>query len=446
MNVFIISLGCDKNRVDSEGIIFQLIENNYTIVDSLDEANVVIINTCAFIDSAKQESVDVILSVLSVKNIEDIKVIVVGCLAQRYAEVLSMEFPTITILGIDSYNEIIDAIKRVDRTVIVNRVNNLDFSKWKKFNGMQDGRVLTTPPHYAYLKIADGCSNFCSYCAIPLIRGKYRSYKLEDILDESKALVDSGVKEIIIVAQDTTRYGFDLYNKYRIVELLEKVAELDVWKIRLLYAYPELVSNELVNFIAHNQKMAKYIDMPIQHIDDNILKLMNRRIDSRGVYEKINMIKSVSKDIAIRSSFIVGFPGETDKNFDTLYNFIKDHYIDFAGFFAYSKEEDTKACKMNAQVNRNTVKSRVKRLYAVQEQNIIDSNIGEIGKEIELIIDYYDEELNKYVGRTEGFAPDVDILVYIESEQVLNVSEIYKAKIVDANIDLSARIVGRVRS
>lgn len=422
-----VSLGCDKNRVDTENVLFTLKQSGYKITQNTDEADIILINTCAFIDSAKKESLETIFDFGSIKK-EGQKLVVMGCLSERYAEEIKDSLPEVDkFIGVNCYHRIAEILSSFDAQEVLIE---------KKYTPYKKGRVLTTVPHYAYLKIADGCNNCCSYCAIPKIRGNYRSEKFEDLLEESEKLAKDGVKELIIVAQDTTRYGIDLYGKYRILELLIELTKMSFHKIRLMYVYPELISDELIQFISENPKMAKYIDMPLQHIDNGVLKAMNRRNTEEYARELVKKIKSYDSSIAIRSSFIVGFPTETEESYQKLKEFIKEGNIDYAGFFAYSKEENTAAYKLK---NPNLTKTRNKRqkeLEIIQSQVIVKNNKKYLNKELEVIYEGIDYDKQMFYGRTQYNAPAVDTLVYFSSEFPLDVGNYYNVLITDVNFDL----------
>lgn len=426
--VGMVSLGCDKNRVDSEKILYSLQNAGYTLVSDAAEADIVIVNTCAFIDAAKKESVNTILEFGALKKGTDKKLIVAGCLAERYAAEIEKELPEVDIfVGIDSYKNIAEILEEKLGRV----VKTPDLSYYEK------GRVLTTPMHYAYLKIADGCDNFCSYCAIPFIRGRYRSYPMDELLEEARGLADQGVKELILVAQDTTRYGIDLYGRYALKELIKKLIELPFVQIRLLYAYPELIDDELIGMIAGEEKLAKYLDIPLQHIDDNVLKRMNRRSRSAEIFALLERIHSRSSEIAVRSSFIVGFPGETEEEYGRLRDFIKAGYIDYAGFFAYSKEEGTAAGKMKGQVPAGVKKARENELSKIQSANIVEAHKKYLGKTVRVLYEGIDYKRCLFYGRNSQNAPDIDTKVYFTSDFPVDVGEYYDVTITATGFHLS---------
>lgn len=434
MRIGAISLGCDKNRVDTEKMLSRLVGGGHTLVGSEEEADVIIVNTCAFIDKAKEESIDEILSAIAAKNAgKGKKVIVTGCLAQRYADTLKKEFPEVdAILGIADYDAILKTIKDVEDGEKVLNCANLD--------AFYSDRVLTTPYHYAYLKIADGCSNHCTYCAIPSIRGKYRSEKLEDLICEAKKLSDDGVKELILVAQDVTRYGTDFDGKPHLIELLDRLSKLDFAWIRLLYLYPEMVDDALIEYVKNNDKIAKYMDIPLQHVDDDVLKRMNRRTDEKSIRELIAKLKNAG--IAVRTTFICGFPGETQEQFEKLEKFVKEVKFDYAGFFAYSREEGTPADKLDGHLDESVKEERANKLRAIQEKIIKSRNKELIGSKIKVIYDDIDYDRQKFVGRSQTQAPDIDNVTLFESDEDVRIGEFYDVEITGSDgIDLVGKVI-----
>lgn len=434
MKIGAISLGCDKNRVDTEKMLSRLVGGGHTLVGSEEEADVIIVNTCAFIDKAKEESIDEILSAIAAKNAgKGKKVIVTGCLAQRYADTLKEEFPEVdAILGIADYDAILKTIEDVEDGEKVLNCANLD--------AFYSDRVLTTPYHYAYLKIADGCSNHCTYCAIPSIRGKYRSEKLEDLIREAKKLSDDGVKELILVAQDVTRYGTDFDGKPHLIELLDRLSELDFAWIRLLYLYPEMVDDALIEYVKNNDKIAKYMDIPLQHVDDDVLKRMNRRTNEKSIRELIAKLKNAG--IAVRTTFICGFPGETQGQFEKLEKFVKEVKFDYAGFFAYSREEGTPADKLDGHLDEFVKEERANKLRAIQEKIIKSRNKELVGSKIKVIYDDIDYDRQKFVGRSQTQAPDIDNVTLFESDEEVRIGEFYDVEITGSDgIDLVGKVI-----
>lgn len=405
MRIGAISLGCDKNRVDSEKMLARLSSGGHIIVSDASEADILIVNTCAFIDKAKEESIDEILWAISEKNDGAVKhVIVCGCLAQRYADDLKAEFPEVdAILGVGNYDEILGAIERISKgeRVTATACKDLFFEK----------RVLTTPYHYAYLKIADGCDNHCTYCAIPSIRGKYRSESIDNLLSEAKILSDDGVKELILVAQDVTRYGVDFDGKPHLTELVRKLEELDFEWIRLLYLEPEMVDDELIEFIANESKIVKYMDIPFQHIDSAVLKRMNRHTDEQSTRELVKKVKAAG--ITLRTTFICGFPGESEEAHRLLCEFVREGNLDFAGFFAYSREEGTPADRLGGHIDEAEKERRENELCEIQQEVISKRNARLKGSVVKVIYDGIDYDRQAFIGRAAFQAPDIDGVVYL---------------------------------
>lgn len=434
MNIGLISLGCDKNRVDSENLLFKLKSDGFTIVDDIDAAEAVVINTCAFIDAAKKESIDTIFEV-SKKKADKLKyLIVAGCMAQRYEKEIKEQIPEVDlVICFRDYDKISALIKGLNKDTVEN-----DLCNYSSLNG----RILTTPYHYAYLKISEGCDNRCSYCAIPMIRGRYRSEPMPKLVDEAKNLIENyGVKELILVAQDTTRYGIDLYKKFALLELIEKLEKLDLYKIRLLYAYPELVSDELIKKISQSDKMAKYIDVPMQHINSELLKRMNRKTSGEQIKALVDKIRTENEKIAIRSSFIVGFPGETDEMFYELCDFIKSARLERAGFFKYSKEEGTPAEKMSGQISDKVKKQRHKIIETIESSIIVENQKRFLNTTVDVIYEGIDFDKQCFYGRTEYDAPEVDTQVYFKSEKPLNIGNVYPVNIIKTGFNLEGKVL-----
>jgi ribosomal protein S12 methylthiotransferase len=404
----LISLGCDKNRVDSEKILSIIKNNGCEICDDLQEVNVVVVNTCAFLNSSRKEAIDTILECSAYKSNNLEKIVVTGCLPQKY---IGETFDTLTeadvFLGTNDYDKFFDALEKSYEGERVNFVGKGD-------NLYRGERVVTTPYHYAYLKIADGCNNHCTYCLIPKIRGKYISYPMEQLINEAQSLGD--VAELILVAQDITRYGIDLYGAKNLVNLLKKLTALDnINSVRLLYCYPDMIDDELICEIRDNPKIIKYLDIPLQHSEDRVLKLMNRsgtREEYLALFEKLR--KNIP-DIAIRSTFISGFPTETEEECDAMCDFLKQAKLTNCGFFAYSREPDTPAYKLKGQVSYADKKKRVKKLYSVQRQISNEFLSQFVGKKITVLCDGIDYERNCFVGRAYFNAPDIDGKVYFNA-------------------------------
>ena len=434
MRIGAISLGCDKNRVDSEKMLARLSSGGHIIVSDASEADILIVNTCAFIDKAKEESIDEILWAISEKNDGTVKhVIVCGCLAQRYADDLKAEFPEVdAILGVGNYDEILGAIERISKgeRVTATACKDLFFEK----------RVLTTPYHYAYLKIADGCDNHCTYCAIPSIRGKYRSESIDNLLSEAKILSDDGVKELILVAQDVTRYGVDFDGKPHLTELVRKLEELDFEWIRLLYLEPEMVDDELIEFIANEPKIVKYMDIPFQHIDSGVLKRMNRHTDEQSTRELVKKVKAAG--ITLRTTYICGFPGESEEAHRLLCEFVREGNLDFAGFFAYSREEGTPADRLGGHIDEAEKERRENELCEIQQEVISKRNARLKGSVVKVIYDGIDYDRQAFIGRAAFQAPDIDGVVYFTSDSEVRIGEFYEVEIVGAEgVDLLGRVI-----
>lgn len=410
-----ISLGCPKNQVDAEMLLSRLSDAGFEIVGDV-EADIVIINTCGFIGDAKKEAIDTILEMCQLKNEGIIgAVVVTGCLAQRYKDEIMKEIPEVdAVVGIGGNSDIVSVCQQVINKKKVNLFPD------KLCLPLEGDRLLTTPPHYAYLKIAEGCSNCCTYCAIPKIRGKFRSRKIENIIAEAKSLAANGVKELIVVAQDTTKYGVDLYGELSLAKLLKELCKIDgIEWIRTLYCYPESITDELIETIANENKICKYIDIPLQHCDGDVLKKMNRKGDKESLTALIKKIRNKIPDVVVRTTFIVGFPGETDENFHSLCEFAGELEFDRYGCFAYSAEEDTPAALMENQVDEE-IKIERANIMNAQQQQIFDSKLDLlVGKELEVIVDGFDEDEMLYFGRSYMDAPGIDTVAIISSEEEL---------------------------
>ena len=420
MKVGMISLGCDKNRVDSEKMLFLLKNAGYEIVGDEKDADIIIVNTCAFIESAKKEAIETIFDVASLKENGLKYLVVTGCFSTRYAS--NVDFPEVDMFI--SVEEEKDIVKYVD-SLVGKQANTPCFTS---------GRILTTPAHYAYLKIADGCDNKCTYCAIPSIRGKYVSTPIEDLVEEAKGLVESGVKEIILVAQDTTNYGVDIYGKPSLTALLKELVKLDVWKIRILYAYPELIDDELLELINKEEKIAKYLDIPLQHADKEILRRMNRR-QKAGLEDLVAHIRNKVDDIALRSSFICGFPFETEKEHEVLLSFLRNG-VDYGGFFIYSPEEGTPAYNWKNRAKKSLVKKWIAECEDAQTRYTVERQKRFLDRTVEVIYEGIDYKKQCFYGRTEYNAPDIDTLVYFTSDFPLEIGRVYKVKIDKTDFNL----------
>ena len=423
IKIGVISLGCSKNLVDTEIILGNLARYGFQIVNSAQDADVIIVNTCGFIDTAKQEAVNTILEMSEYRTKGKCQaLIVIGCLVERFKDDIMKEIPEVdAVVRIKEYSEIIEIIKGL-----------LKIKKYEKNVLLVDdyiNRLRSTPPSIAYLKIAEGCDNRCSYCIIPNIRGHYISRKMEDILSEARNLGKQGVKELTVIAQDTTRYGIDIYGEYKLAELLKKLCEVQgIEWIRLMYAYPESVSDEIIDVIANENKICKYIDLPIQHINDRVLKAMNRRTTGKQIRELIKKLRAKVPGIVIRTSVIVGFPGETEEEFNELYEFIKEIKFDRLGTFAYSKEEGTPAAKFKEQLPYKIKKARQSSIMKIQNQISKTVNEQFVGKDTEVLIEGTTTK-GSYFGRTYRDAPEIDGFVYIKSKRALIPGEIESARI-----------------
>ncbi len=416
-----ISLGCDKNKVDLEKMLGRLHAFGFTISDDIYSSDIVIVNTCAFIQPAQEEA---IMNIIEMENLKQNgileKVIVTGCFPERNYNSMKENFPTI-----DAFLRLRDNDKICE---IIEDLYNVEHDKpIKKYE-----RILTNSPSYAYLKIADGCNNVCSYCTIPRIRGRYISYPMEELLEEAKNLVGRGVKELILVAQDTTRYGEDLYCENKLIELCEKLSKIkDLEWIRLHYLYPEKVDDKLLSYIVKNPKMCNYIDLPLQHIDNDILKSMRRKVDENGTRNLLENLKNNYPSLALRSTFIVGYPGETRAKFKKLIEFIKDTKFDYAGFFPYSKEPNTASFYMKKHLSNWTKKHRWNKIKKVQNQIALEKAKEMMGQEIEVLVDYFDENTGEYVGHSQKLSPLVDFGVRFVDNGNINCAQIIKVKIYD---------------
>ena len=419
--ICVVSLGCDKNTVDSERILFRLREFGFQTVVVPEKANIVIVNTCAFIEPARIESIEKIKEMLKLKSKSVENVLVVGCLPAKVDFDFEKQLPGVDkTLGTRSENEIIKAICNL---------YNVPFKSQQQLKHSCE-RIVSTPQHYAYLKIADGCDNRCSYCTIPQIRGKYVSEKLETLVEEAKQLVLGGVKELILVAQDVTRYGEDLYKKHRIVDLIRELSKIKglEW-IRLHYCYPEFFSDDLINEIANNPKVVKYADIPIQHVDDEVLRAMNRASTNARVKKLIEKLRIKIPDVSIRTSVIVGFPGEKKENFEKLYDFLFAYKLDNVGFFPYSRETGTVAASLNNQVPERTKLTRLKKLVGLQANVQFTKAFTFIGKTFKCICD--DETKDYFIFRTQYNSPEIDSVVYVDKTRKVQLGDFYAVKITD---------------
>ncbi len=427
--VAIVSLGCPKNQIDAEIMLKKLSDAGYTIVGEADKADIVIVNTCGFIEDAKKEAIDSILEMADLKEDGYIeKILVTGCLAQRYGEDILKEFPEVNgVIGIGADGDIVDACEK-----LYSRFTYSSFPCNEELP-LEGERILSTPPYTAYLKIAEGCSNCCSYCAIPSIRGAFRSREMEDIVAEAKSLAEKGVKELIIVAQDTTKYGEDLYGEYKLPQLLGELNKIDgIEWIRLLYCYPDKVTDELITAIADNEKVCKYIDIPMQHVNGDILKSMNRPGDRASLTALVEKLRERVPGIVIRTTFITGFPGEAEEAFTELSEFVNEMKLDRVGCFAYSREEGTPAYDFPEQIDSEIASERAE-IIMEQQFSIADSKLQEyIGKTLDVLVEGYDPYTDSYYGRTYMDAPDIDNMVVLTSGYRIDDGDIVPVEIMSA--------------
>ena len=438
MKVYFASLGCDKNLVDSEHMLAD-ISKEYEIVSAPEDADIAIVNTCAFIKDAKEESINTILELAEYKK-DNLKYLVVtGCLAQRYYEDLKELIPEIDVfLGISAISNILEDLKRIsDKEKIFDIPDN-------NLKQSASGRRFLNPPyHYSYLKIAEGCDKKCTYCSIPSIRGSYRSVPMEELIKEADFLAENYVKELILVAQETTVYGVDLYGKKSLVELVNRLSEIEgIEWIRLMYCYPEEIDEDLLNLLKENKKVCKYLDMPIQHASDRILQKMGRRTSKKEITDLIKRLRKEIPGIAIRTSLITGFPTESDEEAEELCDFIKKNKFDRLGVFTYSKEEGTLAASFKPQIKESIKKLRQKKLMEIQREISIKRNLSFVNKKFTAIIDGYNFEEGFYVARLYSDAPDIDGTVFIESDDEYLSGAFVKVKITDCSeYDLFGEII-----
>ena len=410
--ISLISLGCAKNLVNSEQMLYLLSEAGYTLVPEPDGADAVIINTCGFIDAAKSEAIDTVLEMAELKKAGKLgKIIVTGCLAERYQDTVMQELPEIdAVLGVGSFGDIVEAVTKA--------LNNESFLSFGDKNAPveETPRVVSTGPSWAYLRIAEGCNNFCAFCAIPYIRGRYRSREIENVVEEARELAEHGVKELIVIAQDITRYGTDLYGKRCLAELCRRLAEIDgVEWIRLHYLYPDQFDDELIDEIASNEKIVKYLDIPIQHINNDILKSMNRRGTGDDIRKLFKELRERIPGVVLRTSLISGLPGEGDAEFEELCSFLREAKIERAGVFPFSPEEGTPAAKM-PHVDAEEAQRRADLIMEIQAGVMDDFNASLIGKALEVLCLDYDEDSQMWVGRSCYDSPDIDGLVFFDGD------------------------------
>lgn len=420
----LVSLGCDKNRVDSE-IMLGAVTKDYELTNDPVEADIIIVNTCGFIEKAKEESINTILEMAEYKKKHKCKLLIAtGCLTQRYGKEITELMPEIDIiLGVNDYFKINLYIEKFINDN--SKIAQLDYSDT---NINEGERIISTDKQTAYLRISEGCDGLCTYCIIPKIRGKYRSRLKENILKEAKALAESGVKEVILIAQDTTRYGIDIYGEKKLHEVMHEISEIDgIEWIRVLYCYPEEIYDEMIKEIKENDKICKYLDLPIQHISTDVLKRMGRRTTKQDIINKISLLRREIKDITIRTSLIVGFPGETEENFEELKEFLQEEKLNNVGVFTYSQEEGTPAAIMPNQIDEEVKKNREKELMLIQKKVFEKNNNLKLGKIYNVLIEGYNGK--EYVGRNFEMAPEVDGSILITSSSELKKGEFVKVKI-----------------
>lgn len=440
MNVGFVSLGCSKNLIDTEVAVGLFKDHHFTIVNDPAKADIIVVNTCGFIDSAKEEAINTILEMAEYKKQRCRYLVAMGCLVQRYYDDLKKLLPEVDLfIKLENYDSLWQAIEdmiKMDVQIKPKNKTNLKISEITQLPMLKQQeymeRVVTTGTNYAYLKIGEGCSNFCTYCAIPYIRGKFVSRKIEDILEEAKMLASKGIKELVVIAQDTTKYGVDIYGEPKLVELLQKLSKIQgIEWIRFLYSYPEGITKDLIQEVKENKKIAKYFDIPIQHISDNVLKMMNRKTTRKDIQNLIQDIRKEISDVVLRTSLIVGFPGETKDDFEQLLNFVKTAKFDKLGAFMYSKEEGTPAAKMENQIHGNTKKSRYNKLMKLQQQVSKENLEKRIGKISVVLVENVSFDRKYYVGRTMQDAPDIDGVVYIKNDTEMDLTN----KFVKCRID-----------
>lgn len=439
MKIALESLGCSKNLVDAEIMLGMLNKDGHQLVGNCEDADVVIVNTCGFIEDAKQESIDSIVRYAELKNEGVIKYLLVsGCLAQRYTEELLESIPEIdAIVGTGSYDKITEVVDNLpeDKEKVI-KMDDINFSFDETLP-----RYVSTPPYLAYLKIGEGCDNNCTYCIIPKLRGKYRSRNLDELVKEAEGLKENGVKELVVIAQDTTVYGTDIYGRPALAELLEKLAHIGFDWIRVLYSYPEGITEEIVDTIAKYDNICSYFDIPMQHASNRILKLMNRKTSREELKSKVEMIRNKIPDAVIRTTFIVGFPGETEEDFEELVDFVEEMELDRMGAFKYSREEGTPADLLPNHLDEDVKKERLERLMMVQQGISEERNQNNVGKIIKVLVeDRVDDTL--FIGRSQKDAEDIDSVVYVESERDIEIGEMVDVEIEIAyEYDLKGSIV-----
>lgn len=450
MNIGFVSLGCSKNLVDTEMMIGVFKNNNFSIVNNPIEAEVIVINTCGFIESAKEEAINTILEMAEYKKTGKCKMLIVtGCLVERYKDELEKALPEVDVfLKYSDYAEekgksaevfekvLVQIQDSSTDTIAVENINELNEKSEEKFKSTKldfMNRVVTTGGQYAYLRIAEGCSNRCTYCAIPYIRGAFVSRKMEDIVKEAKMLVASGRTELIIIAQDTSKYGIDIYGERKLAQLLQELCKIKELKwVRFLYTYPEDITDELIQTVKQNDKICKYFDIPIQHISNTVLKRMNRKCTGESIRKTIEKLRKEIPDVVIRTTVMVGFPGETQENFEELYNFVKEAKFDKLGAFTYSKEDGTPASRLKEQIHPMTKKSRYNKIMMLQQEISKQNEKKQIGRELEVLIEGITPDRKYYIGRSYMEVPEIDGIAYVKNTTTENLTGKYiKVKVIE---------------
>ena len=430
MNIFFVSLGCDKNLVDSEYMLGMIRDAGYTIIDDETQADVIVINTCCFINDAKEESINTILEMAEYKKTGHAKALIVtGCLAQRYRSEIEEEIPEVdAILGTNSYDNIVSAVKEVMAGKHYTNLNSLE-----GLPTLHTKRCVTTGGHYAHLKIAESCNKRCTYCIIPYIRGNYRSIPIEELVATARELVEGGVKELILVAQETTLYGIDLYGKKSLHRLLDELNKIPgLYWIRILYCYPEEIDDELIEAIKRNDKVCHYLDIPIQHANSDVLKRMGRKTNKDDLVRIIHHLRKEIPDITLRTTLICGFPGETEEQHKELLEFVQEMKFDRLGAFTYSPEEGTKAAEMENQIPEETKKLWQQEVMELQEEIIFEKNEDMVDRELYAFIEGKVADENAYVGRTYRDAPSIDGYIFVNTEETLMTGDFAKVKVTGA--------------
>lgn len=437
LNIGIVSLGCAKNLVDTEAMLGILGHKGFRIVADPQEADVIIVNTCAFIDTAKEESIQTILEMAAYKDKRCRLLIVSGCMAERYHDEILAELPEVdAVVGTGDYHKIAEVIARAyagEKVVLFGHMNEAL---------PEEVRMLSTPGYMAYIKIADGCDNHCTYCIIPKLRGKYRSRPMEHIVEEATALAAGGVRELVVIAQDTSRYGIDLYGTYRLPELLRRLCAIDgLHWVRVLYVYPEVITDELIDVFQTEKKLVPYMDIPIQHSDSAVLKRMGRHLTHEQLTELLAKLRRKLPNLVLRTTVIAGFPGETEEQFNALLSFVKEMRFDRLGAFAYSQEEGTPAAQLPDQLPDEVKAARAEQILAAQAVISDEMQQAKIGTTAEALVEGYDEESLMYFGRTQGDAPEVDNTIYFAAERELLPGEFVQVEILNAD---TYELIGQV--